>query len=203
MNFWIMSCMLRGATPAVSYNMNIKNVHIVHLTYFWRNSWIDISDNIGSVDDFFECSNFKSSHNFIQCYGAWVEILDRVSAPRAQYNSVTFTWPNHVNLWLNNLKNRTKYGKHRLLGWYAVYEFDNQNQCLKNPWLLSLLNKFHDYSRPGNKNHFPWLFQATDALPGGDEGDSNLHLFVLFSHLLAIFGDLSPNFWPKIFTFAT
>ena len=33
--------------------------------------------------------------------------------------------------------------------------FDDQNQCLKNPWLLSLSIKFHDYSRPGKQNHFP------------------------------------------------
>ena len=36
----------------------------------------------------------------------------------------------------------------RLAGMHFMH-FDNQNQCLKSPWLLSLLNKFHVYSRPG------------------------------------------------------
>ena len=44
-----------------------------------------------------------------------------VSAPRAQSNSMTFPWPNHVNPWLNNLKIRTKYGKNGLVGRYTFY----------------------------------------------------------------------------------
>ena len=46
--------------------------------------------------------------------------------------------------------------------------FDNQNQCLKNPWLFQDLCHFltNSMTIPGleNKNQFPWLFQAVGTL---------------------------------------
>ena len=36
--------------------------------------------------------------------------------------------------------------------------FGNLNQCLKNPRLLSLFNKFHDGFRPGKQETFSMTF---------------------------------------------
>ena len=79
---------------------------------------------------------------------------------------------------------------------------DNQNQCLKNPWLLSLFNKFHDYSKPGKKNktkqnkHLPWLIQdfsmwrepcPSISIPNWFINDAGWHL-TLISHLIGSHG---------------